>query len=129
MSMNNVKRQYAFLYLSLLIFATSGYSQSTSGSEPIILSDSIMAQRYNFNRYLFYPENARNKEIQGTVILTFDVDSTCAVVNRKVVVGIGFGCDQAALYALDKVAKEMKREYKLYKSFSGTLPSKFILVD
>jgi TonB family protein len=44
-----------------------------------------------------YPEYARNKGIQGTVIVSFVVDSSGKVTDVKLLRGIGGGCDEEAV--------------------------------
>lgn len=44
-----------------------------------------------------YPQLAKEKKIEGTVIISCDIDSTCSIINRKVVKSLGYGCDEAAL--------------------------------
>jgi len=55
---------------------------------------------------LKYPKEAEEKKITGTVILTFDIDSTCHFINIKTVKGIGFGCDEEAIRLLNESQKK-----------------------
>jgi protein TonB len=48
-----------------------------------------------------YPELARNAGIEGRVVVQFVVTSEGKVANPRVVRGIGGGCDEAALEALE----------------------------
>ncbi|NNE30517.1 MAG: energy transducer TonB, partial [Saprospiraceae bacterium] len=52
-----------------------------------------------------YPEEARNERIEGTVYLSFVVDSLGKVGNVMVLRGIGGGCDELAV----SILKEMPR--------------------
>ena len=52
-----------------------------------------------------YPTEAEEKNISGTVILAFDIDSACQVVNIRIEKGIGFGCDEEAMRAFKDVQK------------------------
>jgi len=47
-----------------------------------------------------YPDSAENNKISGTVIVLFDIDSNCRVVNIRIEKGIGYGCDEEAIKAL-----------------------------
>ena len=58
---------------------------------------------------LTYPDLAKNNNISGTVIISCDIDTTCSIVNRKIVSGLGYGCDEAALQALDQIEFNKKR--------------------
>lgn len=60
---------------------------------------------------LTYPQLAKDKKISGTVIISCDIDTTCSIVNRKIVTGLGYGCDEAALQALDQMESNNKRCY------------------
>jgi protein TonB len=53
-------------------------------------------------RSIVYPEIARKAGIEGRVFLEFIVDERGRVVNPRVVRGIGGGCDEAALAAIQK---------------------------
>lgn len=46
---------------------------------------------------LKYPEEARLKGIQGTVRVRYEIDYTGKVVDTKVLVGLGYGCDEEAM--------------------------------
>ncbi len=75
---------------------------------------------------LKYPEAARKKNIEGTVIIDFKVDANGNVIDAKVEDGIGYGCDEEAL----RVVKELKN-FEPNKKFDGEtnlkLPIKFKL--
>ncbi len=47
-----------------------------------------------------YPKEARENEIEGTVIVRAFVDRDGEVLNAEVVEGIGYGCDEAARLAV-----------------------------
>lgn len=47
-----------------------------------------------------YPKKAEESNIEGTVVVQFDIDSTCSFVNLKVVKSLGYGCDEEAVKAL-----------------------------
>ncbi len=126
--MLNLSPKHFFVTALLFMSATqSAFSQSMPAKEIAVLNDTMMAERYKLNIYLMYPDKARDNDIQGTVILTFDVDSACDVINRQVAGDTGYGLNKAALYALDRVARELKKEFKSCKSFSGNLPVIFKL--
>jgi TonB family protein len=54
-----------------------------------------------------YPKKAEEHNIQGTVVVQFDIDSTCSYVNVNVVKSLGYGCDEEAVKAI----KNCKRGY------------------
>ena len=51
---------------------------------------------------VIYPEMAKRIGIQGTVVILAFVDETGTVTKAKVLKGIGFGCDEAAVKAVEK---------------------------
>lgn len=55
--------------------------------------------------HLRYPNDARNKGIEGTVYVAFTVDASGRVLDPRVIVGIGGGCDEEAL----RVVRQMPR--------------------
>lgn len=55
--------------------------------------------------HLRYPNEARNKGIEGTVYVAFTVDASGRVLDPRVIVGIGGGCDEEAL----RVVRQMPR--------------------
>jgi periplasmic protein TonB len=52
-----------------------------------------------------YPEEARKNKVEGKVLIKFLIneDGTCS--DFKVIQGIGFGCDEAAVEAFKKMPK------------------------
>jgi protein TonB len=56
----------------------------------------------NLQRSIVYPEIARKAGIEGRVFVEFIVDEHGRVLNPRVVRGIGGGCDEAALAAVQK---------------------------
>ena len=53
-------------------------------------------------RYLPYPEAAEGAGIEGTVLVEFTVDRLCNISNKRVVRGLGYGLDEAALNVIDR---------------------------
>lgn len=76
---------------------------------------------------IVYPEVARAAGIEGRVILKFIVDEEGNIVNPTVIRGIGGGCDEAALIALEgaKFRPGMQRGRPVKVSYS--LPISFKL--
>ncbi|MHB1276920.1 MAG: energy transducer TonB [Bacteroidia bacterium] len=54
---------------------------------------------------LEYPPLAQENGIQGKVMVEFIVDEQGKITNAKVVKGIGFGCDEAALKVVNKMPR------------------------
>ena len=51
---------------------------------------------------LSYPSAAQDNNIFGIVVVLFDIDSNCRLVNIRIEKGIGYGCDEEAVKALKK---------------------------
>ena len=47
-----------------------------------------------------YPEEARKKKVEGTVVILTFIDRDGEIIDAQVVEGIGFGCDEAARLAI-----------------------------
>ncbi|MCB0806721.1 MAG: energy transducer TonB, partial [Bacteroidales bacterium] len=56
-----------------------------------------------FNKTLTYPRQARNQGVQGTVYLRFVIRTDGSVTDVFVVQGIGGGCDEEALRAIQSM--------------------------
>lgn len=63
-------------------------------------------------RSIIYPEQAKDSEIQGQVMLSFIVDKQGNAIDAKVETGIGYGCDEAALTAFNKQKGWMPATYQ-----------------
>jgi TonB family protein len=57
--------------------------------------------RYQIKKPL-YPEAAKRANIEGVVILQVDIDATGAVKKVLVAQGLGYGCDEAAVAAVQR---------------------------
>lgn len=57
------------------------------------------------NKNITYPEQARKEGIQGTVYLTFVVQSDGSITHAKVLRGVGGGLDEIALEVVKKMPK------------------------
>ncbi|WP_020571656.1 energy transducer TonB [Neolewinella persica] len=75
-----------------------------------------------------YPELAQEYAVEGTVVILLKLDRLGKVTERKVIKGLGFGCDEAALAALDSLPdwNPARAEGKLVAS-SVYVPLKFRL--
>jgi len=54
---------------------------------------------------IVYPEEAKKKNIQGTVLVSFVVEKNGKITDAKVVIGIGGGCDEEALRVVNAMPK------------------------
>jgi TonB family protein len=76
--------------------------------------------RYQIKKPL-YPESAKRANIEGMVILQVDIDATGAVKKVVVAQGLGYGCDEAAIAAVQQTP--------FTPAFSGSepVPVRFLL--
>lgn len=65
--------------------------------QPPVYIGGDMAMFQFIGQNLEYPALARENNIQGRILISFDIDETGKAVNIKVDKGIGWGCDEAAL--------------------------------
>jgi len=75
-----------------------------------------------------YPQAARDAGIQGTVFITFVVEKDGRITNANVLRGIGGGCDEEALHAVNGMPAWTPGEHKGQKvRVRYTLPVKFTM--
>jgi protein TonB len=103
--------------LGLLLFcAETIYGQDNTAVNP----DSIYTQvdvlptfpggmkalgKYVDGKNHHYPEEARKNKIEGKVMVQFIINADGTCTDFKVVKGIGYGCDEAAVEAFKKMPK------------------------
>lgn len=83
----------------------------------------------SLNKHITYPEMARRAQIEGRVIVEFIIDKEGNVNNPKIIRGIGGGCDEVALSAVQKVKFKpgMQRGKPVLVRYS--MPISFTLKD
>jgi protein TonB len=77
---------------------------------------------------LEYPPMARENNIQGRVVIQFVVDENGKIIDARVVKGIGWGCDEAALKVVNSMPrwKPGKQRNKAVR-VRYVLPIRFVL--
>ena len=63
------------------------------------------AMMKHVSQNIVYPEEAKEKEIQGRVFVSFVIEKDGSVSNVKVLRGIGGGCDEEAVRAISSMPK------------------------
>ena len=108
------------IFLSLFLIQGAVYSQNKNPSDTtskIILCASTLS----------YPLKAQENNISGTVIVLFDIDSNCRIVNIRIEKGIGYGCDEEAINALRKCRpKCINGKNKCTETFGLRQPFTFV---
>jgi TonB family protein len=111
------------LFASLLTLLTQVVHGQMSKSK----KDSTDNQWWTSIQITFsYPKKAQENNVQGKVVVSFDIDSTCSIVNVRLVKGIGYGCDEEAIKAVKKMKLTYSKEqghkctprYNLLQTFS-----------
>ncbi len=86
------------------------------------------ARRRYLEENLRYPTMAREAGIQGTVFLTFVVEPDGSITNVRVLRGIGGGCDEAAVRAVENMPRwEPGRQRGQPVRVQFNMPVRFIL--
>jgi protein TonB len=79
----------------------------------------------SLQKHIVYPEIARIAGIEGRVIVKFIIDEKGNVVNPQVIRGIGGGCDEEAVRAVEKVKFTPGKQRGNPVKVSYTLPVVF----
>ncbi|MCB0635674.1 MAG: TonB family protein [Lewinella sp.] len=79
------------------------------------------AMRQFITEQLQYPEAARAQQITGTVQLKISIDYRGQVIDSKVIVGLGFGCDEEAQRVAHLLRFEVAKNRKLRAIFHQKL--------
>ena len=87
---NKAKTLILFSLLYLDAYAQEKISKDTTSK--VVICQSTLS----------YPSAAQDNNISGTVVVLFDIDSNCRLINIRIEKGIGYGCDEEAIKALKK---------------------------
>ncbi len=76
-----------------------------------------------------YPREAELNEIEGTILVSFDLDSTCVLYNIEQDTILGYGCDDAMFDSLCELEQLLKTDFKgnCQPIIRATLPAVFEL--
>ena len=76
-----------------------------------------------------YPRAAELNEIEGTVIITFDLDKTCSIHNIRQDIVLGYGCEDAMFDSLCELENLLKKDFNSTCDplVDNTLPAVFQL--
>ena len=76
-----------------------------------------------------YPRAAEINGIEGTVIVTFDLDKTCSIHNIRQNVILGYGCEDAMFDSLCELENLLKEDFNstCEPLVDNTLPAVFQL--
>jgi len=111
------------LIVFLLLIKGTAYCQNKNSSDTtskIIICQSTLS----------YPQKAEQNNISGTVIVLFDIDSNCRIVNIRIEKGIGYGCDEEAMNALKKCRpKFINGKQKCTETFNLRQPFTFAKIE
>jgi len=109
--MKNISEKIGFgLFLFAVLFSHQLNAQSFANGEGADLLDAQFAGGHEqlslfFAENMIYPEKAIVRHIEGTVVVTFTVDSAGAVHNPRIRKGLGHGCNEEALRLVQAMPK------------------------
>ena len=110
--------QKHLLNILALIILSVGISQGQDNT--VIKPDSVYSRvdvmpefsggmkalaKYVDEKNHYYPVEARKNKIEGKVIIQFIINADGTASDFKVIKGIGYGCDEAAVEAFKKMPK------------------------
>ncbi|MCF8331631.1 MAG: energy transducer TonB [Bacteroidales bacterium] len=128
---------YILLLLPLLLMGIQPVSAQTDSSEVfVVVEDSPQfpggeeARVEYLQKNIIYPEEAEKNGIEGTVYVTFIVETDGSISNVRLLRGIGGGCDKVAFEAVQnmpdwKPGKQKGRPVRV----QFNMPLKFKLDD
>ncbi|MDR1698579.1 MAG: energy transducer TonB [Prevotellaceae bacterium] len=126
-----------FVFLFLFLFVICSYAQSIVCSEGKIelkrdSTDNISNWTSDIAIYPLkfeYPTIAKEKGIQGLVLVGFDVDDNCQIKKVKIIKGLGYGLDEIALELATCLQRELdKKDKKDCFEWKGlSYPVRFVL--
>ena len=76
---------------------------------------------------IYYPEIAKKAGVEGTVVIQFVVDTQGRVKDAIVLKGIGGGCDEEALRAVNAAKFSPGRQRGKAVAVKMSLPVRFVL--
>ena len=74
-----------------------------------------------------YPKDAVENKIEGTVVITIDIDKNGKVIRGRIKHGLGHGCDEEALRVCKKLVFETVKNRGVKVTFHRTLNIPFKL--
>lgn len=87
------------------IQADTIYSYDEVDTKPT-LEKGLESLYKKWNSLAKYPAEARRNKIEGKVFISFIINENGVMVEPKVLQGLGYGCDEAAIEALNKTKLE-----------------------
>ncbi len=88
----------------------------------------LKEMRRLISKNLKYPKEALKHQIEGTVIIKYEIDYRGSVKNTKIISGIGYGCDEEAIRIIKLLKFQVpKNPRKLKIKFHKTTRIHFIL--
>lgn len=97
-----------FILIHFIISTELVFGQSKDNS--IKINPPVDSFYFNFSHYrINYPSIAKENGIEGKVLISFDVDSNCSLVNRRIMQAIGGGCEEEVMKTLDAAEADLKK--------------------
>ncbi|MBL0329648.1 MAG: TonB family protein [Bacteroidetes bacterium] len=112
-------RLFETIVVALILFMTSSVSGQNTQLDTSKISKLENQYPTYIQYYIHYPDVAKQKKIEGTIIITYDIDSNCSIVNRQIIKKLGYGFEEEALKVLDQYEAQLKQINK-----SSCIPAK-----
>lgn len=107
-------RQFLLLTVFVFLSISGTHAQSIGATDSVYTKVDVLPEfpggmkalgKYVDGKNHHYPKEARDNKIQGKVIIGFIIHEDGTPGDFKVIEGIGYGCDEAALEAFKKMPK------------------------
>jgi len=100
---------YSLTFKTIIIISLNLYGFNIFSQNPTSAGKSKNEKTISHTFVLNYPKAAFENKIEGDVILSYDIDSSCTILNKKIVKGLGYGCDEEALRYLSEYQKMLRK--------------------
>jgi len=114
----------SFKYAIILFLLISSYSNGLAQN-----NETPNENNTHYSLEMEYPREAELNEIEGVITVTFDLDSTCSIVNVRQDIILGFGCEDVMFDSLCELETLLKKDFNstCEPLIDNTLPAVFQL--
>ncbi len=106
-----MRRQFTITLLTVLLTLTVAHGQ-TDCKFKYTITDSAglcMFSSQPINCPVQYPKTATEKNIEGKVIVSYNISDNCTMTDIKVVKGLGYGLDEIAINLVKEFGNDIKK--------------------
>ena len=105
-------RQLLILSLTALTFQAIGQTNYKFEYKLDTTSGSCFFSMTRYQCKFDYPKAALEKNIQGTVLMSFELNDKCEMTNIKIIKGLGYGLNEIATNIITALGKDMKKNHR-----------------